>query len=614
MLSLVLSIYALPFSFYEIADNGLDGSWKQALNYAIKKKLVFGTDFVFTYGPLGFLSTRNTLYVSDLVLFLADLFLCVCFYHVIYKFLSQHKGWFFILLMAIFFYKNTEYSEILFFFFIIFTILNFKSHFSNYFEVVCCAIQGVLVFFIKLNYGMISIPLLLFLFIYLLVKNRRSFLVLFSASVLVFIVIYANVNINLTGYIKYGLPLILNYPDAMMRPISPTAPMFLWAMAFMVLYMGTAFTYTWKLWKQKEISATKLYPVILLSLMLFLMYKNGFTRADAHMILFFAMLPLFIVFAMFLFGFNKFNAAKIICLCTVVITYINEVLPNENENEFIKNLIIHSAPADYFSTLFKDQPVPENARLNIPDDKLRLIWGSSMDIFPVYCSIPLLNGLNYDPRPCIQSYSAYSPLLDSLDADHFIKTGRPEFVMLWNWTIDKYTQWDEPLTYATLHLNYDYFDFVSFRKDTMLQNNDGNYLLLKSKSGTHVYPKFERLYERIVNMEDSVHIDFPGDQAIYMTADIEYSAAGKIINLIFQPPLIAVNFFLDSTLVLARVVRPLLKEPVLINKTVYGNREFKNFITGNLKQNHTIKAFAFRATGDRCEKEIKLTFYRFINY
>jgi hypothetical protein len=39
-------------------SNHLDGAWEAALHFIWEKRLVFGRDVVFTYGPLGVLSTR----------------------------------------------------------------------------------------------------------------------------------------------------------------------------------------------------------------------------------------------------------------------------------------------------------------------------------------------------------------------------------------------------------------------------------------------------------------------------------------------------------------------------------------------------------------------------
>jgi len=48
----------VPPSFYHQPGEGIDSSWNIALHLAYKYHLVFGKDFVFTYGPLGILTTE----------------------------------------------------------------------------------------------------------------------------------------------------------------------------------------------------------------------------------------------------------------------------------------------------------------------------------------------------------------------------------------------------------------------------------------------------------------------------------------------------------------------------------------------------------------------------
>lgn len=65
ILSFLLTLYLIPkFIFIETAT-GIDPSWRLGLNMASKEQLVWGTDIAFTFGPLGYLSTQNPIYVSD---------------------------------------------------------------------------------------------------------------------------------------------------------------------------------------------------------------------------------------------------------------------------------------------------------------------------------------------------------------------------------------------------------------------------------------------------------------------------------------------------------------------------------------------------------------------
>ncbi|HEY1032647.1 MAG TPA: hypothetical protein VGD89_12800 [Flavipsychrobacter sp.] len=91
----ILAIFMLntPFAVHpELVDKGpswlgLDVSWQMTLNYALKEKWVWGKDIVYTYGPLGFLSTRIGWGIPAWLFFVFDVFLVANFFFVFRDFL-----------------------------------------------------------------------------------------------------------------------------------------------------------------------------------------------------------------------------------------------------------------------------------------------------------------------------------------------------------------------------------------------------------------------------------------------------------------------------------------------------------------------------------------------
>src|SRR5262249_37075281 len=58
------------------------------------------------------------------------------------------------------------------------------------------------------------------------------------------------------------------------------------------------------------------------------------------------------------------------------------------------------------------------------DNPLPRIDGSA-DIYPYYQNILLANGVEWSPRPIIQSYSAYEPKLADINANHLSSSSAP---------------------------------------------------------------------------------------------------------------------------------------------------------------------------------------------
>ncbi len=68
----LLALLSLPAGFVEPPDMGIDPSWMQALQIAATQGKIFGQEFVFTYGPLGYLFIHAD--VNKVALLLYDLF------------------------------------------------------------------------------------------------------------------------------------------------------------------------------------------------------------------------------------------------------------------------------------------------------------------------------------------------------------------------------------------------------------------------------------------------------------------------------------------------------------------------------------------------------------
>jgi hypothetical protein len=620
LLCIALTVFTLPVGFYYTVYDSLDGSWVRGINMAIRDNLVFGRDIIFTYGPLGYLSTRNTQYIHNIYLLSADIFLCAGFFYVLYSYLSKDKGWFWILLVAIFYFKGAEFASSLFLLFIVFAVMNLKNNFANYFELVFCAVSGVVVFFVKVNYGLMSLPVLLFLAVLMAVVNRKSLAIFLGVVLAVFSIILLKVNIDIVDYIKYSIPMITCYNESMQIEIDPSQYSFVSFLLILVAFLAICAIRLIQLRREKRINVSTLASLGLLSLVFFLFYKNGFTRNDAHNDFFFFMMPLFMVFCLLLLDIGRNKKVMAFCILLVALADSNVALPHGCEGKgFIKN-ITYNYTLNYLKTIFSKQPdIMDTRGLALPDNTLNTIGKSTVDVLPIDIFTVQVNNLNYAPRPVIQSYSAYSKALDSLNARHFYKPNRPEFAMVWVWSLDnRYTAWDESMTKATLHLNYRYIDFISLSKDTFLANGHGNFLLLQSKHEAPKYPTFEKLFEKTVRFDDTVQIKFPANEAVYMTADVKYNIKGSLNKVFLNPAVLYVSLFYDSACsqyIYHRAVKPIIEGPVLINKTICHNADFVNFVTGNISKNADIRAFSFHSSSPSdLQPEIRLKFFRMTNY
>ncbi|MBX2904728.1 MAG: hypothetical protein KF744_01730 [Taibaiella sp.] len=618
LFALVLSIYALPVSFYYYIFKDLDGSWNRSLNMAIKNNLVFGKDLVFTFGPLAYLSTRNTEYVRDIYLLLFDFFVSVCFFMLFRRMLQKSTKYFPVLLLSLLYFKGCEGSMILFILFSAYSCLCLEDGFSNYLDVAIIAISGVLVFFMKINFGLITIPLMGMLLIYLLVKNFRAGIIFSTISILLFVAIYLKTEINLLGYVRYGSLLIAHYGETMQIAMEPTQRNFLWALALCTVYLYLICYYLWNAIRRRTFSIEKMAVCGLSMLNVFLTYKNSFTRNDSHNDTFFGFLPFFVTLTMYIL-YKEFNwRSTVLYVIVFLMVDANLKLPHGDEGRFFSYNAFIAPTINYVDHMFVKQKDVIDTTLVIPDAARKQIGEGTIDILPVDVALLQQNNMNYHPRPVMQSYAAYCHELDSLNADHFYNKNRPQWVMSWTWTIDnRYAGWEEPLTNAMLRMNYDYSGFITTRTVGSMDEH-GYYLLLKAKSIPVKLPEFEKVYSVEASLADTVRFSFPNDTPYYMSANINYSTLGKINNLLYQPATLNFTFFFADTLKpyteSRKVLKPIIDHPVLVNKLILANSHFINFMTGYLGNNRTINAFCIQTKERDFEEKVTYTFYRLKNY
>lgn len=617
ILSFLLALYCLPQTFRILPGEFTDSSWMRALSMAVSNKLVFGRDFIFTYGPLGFLSTRVCHHSLVPALLLGDIFLFTGYYYFIYKYIAGKK-WFFIVLPAMLLLRSDYYNHNLFIIYILITCTCFTDGFRNRFALIYTALAGVLLFFIKMNYGVITGGLTLMIIAYLLFTNKKAAIIYALTSGVLFSVIYQLVHIDLRGYLKYGMVITGNFDESMYLGIPATGITFLSAMTLILVFLGLWAIYLVKRWSAKQLAIPDVVVALLLCMSCFLLYKNGFTRADYyHYGDFFSGFPFFIIAAAMIMGYDKSITARIVMLVSMALsTYIIALPDLERRDWHTDYYLSFLTPAYYIETLQTKADEGDRPHLQLDKQQLQLLGNATIDIYPTQVALLQYNHLNYHPRPVPQSYSVYAPVLDSLNAAHISNTNRPQLLMVQNEVFDnRYAFADESMGKAALHLNYRYSGFISTGRSDTLENRNTSFLLLHATGGKGIYPVFTPLATRQIKMGETIPLDFNDTWAVYLKADVQYSFTGRMRRIFYRPPAIDITiYFEDGVHYRYRAIVPLLKDGILINRAVLENTDLKNFITGDLLRLKKIKAFSLDTNDPGVVPDVNITLARFINY
>lgn len=163
--------------------------------------------------------------------------------------------------------------------------------------------------------------------------------------------------------------------------------------------------------------------------------------------------------------------------------------------------------------------------------EIRAIAGQdTLDMFTSNQSIVMFNDLNYHPRPVFQGYQACSPRLARLNGDFYNSAGAPRFVMRMAKleAIDgRFPTTEDPETLKMLFLNYRPVHWERF------------FVLLEqvTPEDRAVYTPTGPKVESTARLNEWISIDDPGAHWQMLALHLKPSLAGRVRELVFQPPM-----------------------------------------------------------------------------
>ena len=432
-------------------------------------------------------------------------------------------------------------------------------------------------------------------------------------------------HVDVINYVKFSLPLIANYNDAMYLPIELTDKIFLLAVLDVLFFVIIILLSFFRKNASQNLKANGL-GYLLCTFFLYLLFKNGFVRADYHMSTFFYCFPLFLLLVISELKLLIKKYSRWLIVLALAVTSLAFPVFQYGTLQPYNYLVEILVP--YAGSLTGDtQNMPNDEQMYLSETILHEIKDKTVDILPWDIAIADLNHLNYKPRPIPQSYSAYSKQLDSINAAFISSVNKPCYLIITNKTIDnRYPFWDESITKQAIRLNYHFVSAFKLCTQNEQKNGTGRathsdsgniplsaFLLLKANEPNTVRtPLLKKLNE--FNWGEAIKINCPDSIPVYMTLSANYSMIGKIRRIFFQPPPLKICLtYDDGTKNVFRCIYSLLNTPFLINKTVVGNTELRNFLSGNLKKNKKITGIQIVKEGGWCEN-LKVSLYKMQNY
>lgn len=602
LLAAVATLLVFPYTFYETPMTGFDPSWMIALHLATKYHSTFGPDFCFTYGPLAVLRFRYPIVLSKFAYLLSDLYFLYIAYYVFLHFFRRYfrPGPLLFMLGVLLLCMQMEIEK-WYFFFLFYFLIGFLLEPRKYLYLVHALIITIICFYIKVNSGVVDSLFFAATIGYALLAgkiNWKVFLGFAGAYIALLLVSAWLLHVELLSYIRGSLYLIKDYNDVMFLPLDKDfGPRALWLTILILLcFLACALLVGWKWLSRRkfrqDLDTIFIYGIIAAAL--FIWYKNGFVRADGHVIHFFQMtgaLVLFLYIATPAPLGRKFTGPGgwlMLALCCFMIISLPRTLIANNFARFVMFSIWPHKYAEiknYFTTLADyDDVFARYRELTSRPNAFRSFIGShTVDVVPTEISLCYYNGLRYEPRPGLQSYSVYDAYLDSMGASKYLSGRAPDYVLYTHDAIDERFPWTDEARLKLALIN-------RYRPVAMIDSQ----LILQKRA----LPRNMSVVREAVQ-HVKLGVDIPVEKGagyLFSRFLVHYDRSGRLKSLFYQPPPLKMIITTEDNQVwYFRTFVPLLADGILLNKFVNSTREFQLLLLSDGRLTPNVKTFRIEA-------------------
>ena len=543
---------------------GLDPSWVLGINLAHVQGLVMGRDLVWTYGPLGFLSNPNPVGQHMWLSFLYR----VCMYvlwgtglaRLCFWLVTPIRGAWIALLFGVaaaldpfLAGDHLEAASLV----LALVILQDESRWKPV-ELLLLSFLAATAMLVRYNLGVELIAV----FLVLAVQKdgvRRAIPALAALPTAILTLYLAETGhvATLGSYFRNGWELATGYSEAMSLP-GPAGDVFAILVALVCLFgvgiwFGGRGPRVWAALASAAVFA-------------FFLFKNSVTRQDGpHASPFFIKLAVISLFFWIGTGKRRMAAGCLLALQVALLTagyiFVGRVWSGTSER-LLNRLALRGTAAlarDYFHWPQTWRRLAAETSHNVWEGRLpapfhQAVGDGTVDVEPWNIAAVIANGWRWQPRPVFQSYAAFTPALDNLNARHIRSPRSADFVLV-NWeTIDsRHPFLDDPSSWRA-------------RLDNYASDYAGPGTLLMRRRNAPVLRTSEPLGAASLRWNQDAAVPSSTDWVI-LYADVRPTVWGKLRRLLFRlDPIWLMAEFRSGHKERWRIMRPNLEDGVLINQ------------------------------------------------
>jgi len=231
----------------------------------------------------------------------------------------------------------------------------------------------------------------------------------------------------------------------------------------------------------------------------------------------------------------------------------------------------------------------------------------TVDLYSYDQNILFAHELRYQPRPVIQSYSAYTPELAELNAAHLRNAKAADSVLFAIQPVDgRFPSLEDALSWPELLTRYD------------LAGTNGKFLNLVRSPLSRQF-KLISLTSLTIQMGKKVRVPISSNGIIWVEMEINQTLAGRIISVFYKPSILTLSVTLsDGLLKDFRLVPGMARGGFLLSPLVTDNDAFATLaaenwrqkLAGNAVESISVSEKHSSAIGSCYQSSFHLRFYR----
>ena len=344
---------------------------------------------------------------------------------------------------------------------------------------------------------------------------------------------------------------------------------------------------------------------------LYLNWKHGFIRADGHQIgFYYAALTIIVTAPLLLEDAPRLRRLKSLLLVVAGLASLfgmEAVLPGIVRGalgvaqEKVNLNVSFALGKSYTRSIYEGKMDAE--RNNVDLTKTKAIVGrSTLDVLGFELAVALYNQFNYQPRPVFQGYLAISPYLSKLNYDYYASERAPEFVLFKLQTLDGLlATMDDPQVLQLLTQRYTYL--LTEQGFALWQRKPGPF------DATAFEPKLIR--SGTYRLGESISLADLTDRNIWVEIDYRFSLLGKLRRFLLRPAFVQLHIIDDQGVKsVYRLPRPIGQAGFMLSPVVNDLLDFMRAAGGSSPHRAaTIRIETAPQDRDCVQDEVGVSFY-----